>query len=96
MAKQVFTRDAHLRAHMAYSEEKHEWMALAVRALAPWGNQERTLQHAVAEALEAAYAAGQAGEYPVAPEPEAPRVFRRTRTAPEPEPTPTVIRRTRR
>lgn len=84
-----------MRAHMAYKDEKPEWMDWAVRVLRPWNGEDRTLQQAVAEGLEEAFAAGQRNEPPTVEEPEPPKTFRRSRAA-EPEPTPTVLRRTRR
>lgn len=80
------------KAHAAYAEEKPEWMHLATQAVNAWGRQEATLQQAIAQALEAAYASGVAGRYPEVPAPPVNPTIRRTRPATAPEAAPTVQR----
>lgn len=79
------------KAHVAYCEDKPEWMALALECVNKWGKQELILQHAIALALEDAYERGVRGEPPIEVIMEAPRVIRRSR----PEIKRVLIRRTR-
>lgn len=52
------------KKHVEFAKANPEWMSMANEALKAWGDQEMTLQHAVAVALSAAYGRGMRGEYP--------------------------------
>lgn len=76
------------KAQLAYCKEKPEWASLSLEAINRWGRGEATLTLAIAEALEAAYAAGARGEYPEAPKPPVSTLIRRSRPSAEPLPEP--------
>ena len=52
------------KAHISFGEAHPNWMQQAVEVTNVWGRGERVLQHAIAEALMAAYELGKAGEPP--------------------------------
>lgn len=76
------------KAQLAYCKEKPAWASLSLEAINRWGRGEATLTLAIAEALEAAYAAGVAGEYPEVPASPVTTLIRRSRPSAEPEPEP--------
>lgn len=72
------------KAHMAYADNKPEWMQMACEACNAWGNGDGTLQVCIAQKLEEAYAMGRAKTPPVYTPPHASKsvngVMRRSRT----------------
>lgn len=91
----VLDDQAKYRAHIQHGEEHPEWMQEALKAVNAWGRGEKTLAHAIAEGLQAAWEMGQVGEMPEYIHPEARRP-RMMRSRPAPEPTrPQLLRRSR-
>lgn len=74
------------RAHLAFGDEHPEWAQRALSVINEWGRAERTLAHAIGEALIEAHRMGAAGESPVYEAPIVQKMVRRSRAVPEPEP----------
>lgn len=74
------------RAHLAFGEEHPEWSQMALSVINEWGRAERTLAHAIGEALMEAHRMGASGEVPVFLPPPPLKVVRRSRSMPESEP----------
>lgn len=83
------------KEHMQFGEDHPAWAQMALSVINTWGRAERTLAHAIGEALMEAYRMGQEGETPVYVPLTAPTVLRRSRAVPEPAPATRVFRRSR-
>lgn len=83
-------------AHMQFGEEHPEWAQMALGVINAWGRAEKTLAHAVGEALMEAHRMGQEGESPSYTPPTAPKIVRRSRAPQEAVQTaPRLLRRSR-
>lgn len=83
-------------AHMEFGDKHPEWAQMALSAINSWGRAERTLAHAIGEALMEAHRMGQEGESPSYIPPTAPKIVRRSRAPQEVvEPPPRFVRRRR-
>lgn len=63
------------KAHIAFGEDHPEWMAWALKTINEWGRAEKTLAHAVAEALMEAYDLGDPPPEPPQPETHKPKTL---------------------